>query len=177
MDGVLADFDRALVERGIVNRNDFLHKPKSEWTAADIEIDAQVLKCMREPGWFSNLPPMPDAKELWAFCLPYKPVVLTAKPKYRKGSNHVEQPDRGAVVEAEKREWITKTFGPIPDEQFICCAREEKKNFIGHTPHLHQILVDDLPANIEEWNTAGGIGIVHKSAEMSIYQLKMILNV
>ena len=168
VDGVLANFDQGLINAGIPAQPYYKSVPRSEWTLEQVEEDKRVVFEMTRPGFFRNLPLMDDAKELWNFAAPFRPVVLTARPGLET---------RGVEVAAEKRAWIEEHFGKIEDDQFICCLRSEKQNFIGHTPHPHQILVDDMVENIEAWNKEGGIGIVHQSAEMSIYQLKMILNV
>ena len=166
MDGVLADFDQACLDSGVINRSNFIHKPRSEWTLDEKETANQVSSLMGQEGWWLGIPPMPDYHELWAFIKPYKPVILTARPKKIELAKQVYQ---------EKRDWITKYLGPVPDSQFICCLRSEKKNFIGHAPHRHQILIDDLEANIRDWENAGGTGILHTSAKSSIEALKEIL--
>ena len=39
MDGVLADFDQACLDSGVINRSNFIHKPKREWTLDEKETD------------------------------------------------------------------------------------------------------------------------------------------
>ena len=36
------------------------------------------------------------------------------------------------------------------------------------------VLIDDRPKNIEAWENAGGIGILHKSAKHTIDELKKL---
>ena len=38
------------------------------------------------------------------------------------------------------------------------------------------VLIDDRPKNIEAWENAGGIGIIHESAEKTIAKLKELRN-
>lgn len=163
-DGVLADFNKGLANYGIpLNDNSFIHKPKSEWTKDNKVLDRQVRDVMAVEGFWLDIPPMKDALKLWEFCLPYQPFVLTAKPNDVVWGNRIAN---------EKWIWLTDNLGPIKPSQFICCLRSEKKNFINSSNHKHQILVDDLEANCEEWKSVGGIGIVHISAANSIKELK-----
>lgn len=166
LDGVLADFDAAVARRGVKNRTNFIHKPKSEWTDADKDLDEQVRVCMSTEGFWENIPVMSGAHDLWTYCLPYRPVILTAKPK---------DAEYGPRVAKEKRAWVHKVFGDIQDDQFICCLRSEKQNFIGHTDHRLQILVDDMEINCKEWVAAGGRAVVHTSAEDTIRKLDRII--
>lgn len=168
MDGVLADFNEAVFRMGVPKRQEqSIHKSKDKWTKEDYELNDQVVKCMQAPGFWKNIPLVPDALNLWEFCKFYKPIILTAKPDNFECSLTVEQ---------GKKEWVYTKLGLIPDNQFICCFRSEKKNFIGHTNHKLQILVDDMPQNCKEWEQAGGIGIIHTSAQDSISQLEKIIN-
>lgn len=166
MDGVLADFDGWIAKLGHQNECSFIHRPREEWTPSQIALDKIVVDAMATPGFFRNLEPMPGCHELWNYCKEYDPVVLTARPK---------DPLSAERVTREKRDWITEQFGPIPDNRFICCLRSEKQDFIGHTQHPHQILVDDLEQNCKDWVAVGGIAIIHTSAESSIKQLEQIL--
>jgi 5'(3')-deoxyribonucleotidase len=171
MDGVLADFDKALADRGIVNDHSFLHKHPSEWTEHDKALDAQVVACMNEPGWFYNLDTMPGASDLWHWATVLgtaAPYVLTARPKEEKIAERVTN---------EKRNWIRERF-PLEESNFICCVRSQKSHFAvtwGRDMVEHKnILVDDLPANIAEWQKAGGIGILFTSAEQAIQELRIV---
>ena len=38
----------------------------------------------------------------------------------------------------------------------------------------NNVLIDDRPKNIEAWEAAGGIGIIHTSAKNTIEQLKKL---
>lgn len=65
---------------------------------------------------------------------------------------------RGKIVEAGKREWLKKNMPDMPEDRI----------FIVHGKHLKQnhaskisILVDDMRSTIEQWNAAGGFGILH----------------
>jgi 5'(3')-deoxyribonucleotidase len=160
MDGVLANFDQELVDRGIINDNSFLHLSKSDWTEENKKLDAQVKACMSEEGFWLNLKPMTDALKLWNYCKQFDPAILTALPSHMDGSVD--------WIANEKWIWFTDNFGPLNPERFITCFRPEKKNYSGK----NKILVDDLHANCEEWKQMGGIGILHTSAKDSIKELQ-----
>jgi hypothetical protein len=158
MDGVLADFDAGLRALGI-EPDQTTNKSRSHMTPDEIVLKDKVYDAILAQPFFNTLPLMHDAQELWDFCLPFEPVILTAAPSRESGF---------AKAAREKREWIEAHFGPIPDERFICTNSSKKRNYVGHLPGEYQILVDDRPSNILGWREAGGWGILHLSAESSI---------
>jgi len=159
MDGVLADFDAGLRALGI-EPDQTTNKSRSHMTPAEIVLKDKVYDAILAQPFFNTLPLMPDARELWDFCAKYgEPAILTAAPSRESGFEKAAR---------EKREWIEKHFGPIPDERFICTNSSKKRNYVGHLPGEYQILVDDRPSNVHGWRAAGGFGILHLSAESSI---------
>lgn len=167
MDGVLVDFDTGLLQYGLDSNYKQLNIPKKLWSTEETEHDNKIQEVMKQLGFFYNLPAYKDTLVLWNFCRPYRPFILTARP------NDVSSGDR---VADEKWLWITEHLGPIPPKQFICCLRSEKKNFINSSNHKHQILVDDLEANCKDWQSVGGIGIIHTTAKNSIKELEKYVN-
>lgn len=159
MDGVLADFNRNLREFGVVdNETHFIHKPRDQWTAPQVDLDRRVRGVMELEDFWPSIPPMPDAYELWDYCKQFNVHILTATP------NVTEFRDR---IAEQKRQWIQRTFGPFPAEQIHVCLRAEKAQLAGPT-HL---LVDDMPSNCKEWNAAGGNAILHSTAKNTIQHL------
>jgi hypothetical protein len=63
---------------------------------------------------------------------------------------------------------------PISDERFICTTSSRKHQYMHRKHSDHQILIDDRIDNITAWREAGGIGILHASAEQSIVELREI---
>jgi hypothetical protein len=51
--------------------------------------------------------------------------------------------------------------------------RREKQNFAKNQGRP-AILIDDYPKNVQQFKSAGGIGIVHTSTSNTISQLKRI---
>jgi len=175
MDGVLADFDKALIENGIsLFKDSRLLKQevsKKDWTKEELDRDSKVHHLMSQPGFFRNLEMMTGADQLWVTA--GKPIVLTARPKNDESAHRVCK---------EKREWIEEYFGQIPEDRFICCLRSEKSFYASTSmtrytgePHPN-ILVDDLEWNCLEWKEAGGIAIHFKTMDQAIRDLKELVS-
>jgi 5'(3')-deoxyribonucleotidase len=162
MDGVIADFDRNLREFGVTdNETHFIHKPRTEWTASQVALDLAVRGVMELEDFWPTIPVAPGSYELWDYCKQFDLHILTATP------NVTEFRDR---IARQKREWIQKHFGPFADENVHVCLRAEKAAFAAPT-HL---LVDDMPSNCKEWNAAGGLAIMHSTAQNTIQHLREI---
>jgi len=99
-----------------------------------------------------NLQWMPDGKKLWNYVSKYNPEILSA-------------PSRQDDSRVGKHAWIKRE---IPGAHLILRTAKNKKEFA--CPHC--ILIDDRPQNIESWKEAGGIAILHTSADDTIKQLK-----
>ena len=153
MDGVLADFDSHVQELLGKSLHDF---PTSQegWDAMQPYKDT----------FFKSLKPMPDANDLFdgvrdaAFAKNMSIAVLTAIPKL----------GRMPQSRIHKHCWIDEYFpelscffniGPhAQHKQFHCIPGD--------------ILIDDNMMNIDQWNSVGGFGIYHTSAEDSLAKLR-----
>ena len=96
---------------------------------------------------------------LYQFIARYNPKILSAySPKMATDSK------RG------KMQWLQKNTR-IKKSDINLVLRDQKVKFaqINDKPN---ILIDDYPKNIREWETAGGIGITHKSVRNTISELK-----
>ncbi len=116
------------------------------------------------PGFFSSLRPLPDAFTLWAAIKKYDPFILSARPKtLPQGKN-------------QKVGWLEKYFPDIPGQRIIICLKSEKALYaIDKSSGVANLLIDDDVSNINRWRKAGGIGILHTSAQDSIKQLKTMM--
>jgi hypothetical protein len=76
---------------------------------------------------------------------------------------------RHDVVSKQKRIWL-KNHGIIYKQNFVP-GKSLKYKFA--TPN--SIIIDDTISVIEDWNKAGGIGILHKNAETTIDKLKRLM--
>jgi hypothetical protein len=149
MDGVLVDFDKgykALTGKetthvDVQGKNEF-------WGTFRNGLEGRK---MSEKDYWANLQWMPDGKDLWNHIKQYKPTLLSA-------------PSRDPQSRWGKRIWVKKN---IPGTPLILAYAESKKNYANKTA----ILIDDRISNINDWNAAGGIGILHTSTETTLEKL------
>lgn len=161
MDGVIADFNRNLREFGVVdNETHFIHKPRSEWTQSQKDLDIRVRGVMELDDFWPSIPLCPGAHELWDYCKQFDLYILTATPNVTEFRDRIAQ---------HKREWIWANLDPtFPAERILICLRSEKQ---AHSGPGH-VLVDDMPSNCAEWNKSGGNAVLHTSAADTIRMLK-----
>ncbi|NBB90849.1 MAG: hypothetical protein GVY23_06540 [Spirochaetes bacterium] len=168
LDGVLADFDRAVEE--------ITGLPPSQQTPG-----AMWPRLAGAPDFYANIPWMPDGLALWEHVEPLDPIVLTGLP-------------RGNWAKPQKLEWCRRELGPrVP---VIACMSREKtekawewlEKHPGDTgaggeppaPGEHSsamertvpVLIDDRAFTREPWEAAGGVFIHHASAAQSIRALE-----
>ena len=137
------------------------HLQNNKWIFA--KMDTQCSSChqdihqglldkkMQEKDYWANLQWMPDGKELWDHIKQYKPTLLSA-------------PSRDPQSRWGKRIWVKKN---IPGTPLILAAASAKKNYA----RKNAILIDDRISNINDWNDAGGIGILHTSTATTLEKL------
>ena len=145
LDGVLTDFSKQLCK--------LLNKPLDR--KYDFGNNPKIWKKIDEAGeeYWATMKWMPDGHELWNYVKKYKPTILTA-------------PSRHESSKKGKRVWLRENLPKTPyiiDEDK---SKHAKKDYI---------LIDDRKKNIDKWEKAGGIGILHKSAKGTIKKLKNIL--
>lgn len=142
LDGVLADFDTHY-ERCFGVRPD---------KALD-NVDKRLIA--GRPGFFADMPLMPDAMELWGFVsrLRRRPIILTGVP-----SDVPEAP-------VDKVLMVHRELGA--DVRVITCRPSEKAKYC----QPGDVLIDDWEKHKKLWLKAGGKWITHTSAESSIAQL------
>ena len=151
MDGVLVDFMGGIAK----------HLGKK--TVEQGDIDKVLLSGVgTSKGWWVSLEPMHDAKTLWKYISQYDIQILSACPSICK--------DDKAVI-AGKTAWIKKYLKPSPSKVNIV-QRRDKKTFAAP----NHILIDDHIKNIREFESAGGVGIVHTSAIKTIKLLKSLVS-
>jgi 5'(3')-deoxyribonucleotidase len=153
MDGVLADFDRGIIELcGRQPLNQAKRKPYE-----DDEMWAAVKKVEH---FYDRLEPLPGALDM--FRMLYEQYgaaceILSGIPK----------PRREIVTAGEdKIHWAHRLLSEKLVVNIV--FREEKKNYVTG-PDC--ILIDDLAKNIREWEEQGGTGILFTSAEETLKKL------
>lgn len=139
LDGVLADFDRG-VEEITGKRPDQLGTSEMWRALAGHE------------NFFGTLALMEDAQQLWDFCEPYEPIILTGLP-------------RGDWAAAQKHDWVANMLGR--DVEVITCWSRDKHKWSGPG----RVLVDDRASHADKWEAKGGEFILHRSAQQSIHRL------
>ena len=142
MDGVLADFESGYEELTGIDLRGEFQKGEDFW---DPISKAGV-------GFWAGLKWMPDGQKLWDYLKPFDPVLLSA-------------PSREDSSRIGKHVWVKHK---IPGTKLILRYASQKQELA--TPE--SILIDDRQVNIDQWEAAGGIGILHTSADNTISQLK-----
>ena len=161
LDGVLCDFDshyRALT--GII-------MDWSDYNAGRTKVQPRVGKkggpwwkpLLDHPTFYRDLPLMPGALDLWEMLLPYEPYILSAM------CPHIPQSGR------QKLEWCAEHLGLDHHRVIVVGDRMDKPRYC--LPG--DILLDDQPSNIENWNVEGGYGIRFVSVEQAIADLSKVL--
>lgn len=150
LDGVFVDLDKKIKELYHKRYDD--HGPYEVWSKLTHE----------QPNFFYNLDPMPD------YILLLDAVHKMEDEYYISFLTSMPRPT-GNLITAynDKIKWVRKY---LHDEWLVHTVPgwENKKKYV--TSH-NDILLDDAPRNIREWNEAGGVGILHKNVEGSIILL------
>ena len=157
MDGVLADFDRGVEELCGMPR------PGQGKSRSQEEDDLMWERIRAVERFYDKLEPMPGALELFGTLRGRygdRVEILTGIPK----------PRRGILTAGEdKINWVRRLLGE--DVVVNIVYRAEKVNYCKG-PGC--ILIDDLPVNIKEWESAGGTGILYRGPEETMTQLDKI---
>jgi hypothetical protein len=137
MDGVLVNFDEQFKELTgeYPKQYEQTHTPDEFWG----EIDGAGVGFWRGMKW------MPGGQELYNRASQFDHVLLSS-------------PSRSETSKIGKRLWRRDK---TPDTKLILARSYNKKNYAAP----NHILIDDREDNIQQWVSAGGIGILYKSAE------------
>lgn len=144
MDGVLVDFVRGYQDLTGIDMTGTFDNSDKFWDP----INKAGYK------FWIGLPWMSDGKQMWDYIKKYNPDILSA-------------PSRQDDSRVGKNDWVKRE---IPGAHLILRTMKNKKEFA--CPKC--ILIDDLKPNIDSWVEAGGIGILHTSANETIKQLKKL---
>ena len=154
MDGVLADFDQRFEDLAGMPPREFEDKyGKNEfWDFID---EKHKLK------FWIGIPVMDGAKKLVDFASKYDYELLTA-PSSKKQSR------LGKIL------WVKNHKDLFNTTPFINFKKAKEKHEIKPSLSKSDILVDDRADTIQRWNSAGGTGILYKSANQVINDLKKL---
>lgn len=152
MDGVIADFEKRFKE--------LTGKLPSDYkTETGFMNNFQKII---DGGHFGTLDPMPDFDTLVSF--------LNSLSVEKSILSSTARPHTNFSVASQKMQWLAKVGITWP--KIFVPGKHLKQEHA--TPN--SILIDDTPIVIEQWNAAGGIGILHTDAESTIEKLKQHLD-
>ena len=151
LDGVLADFDRAV--KDITGRLPSELSPKDMWS-----------RLARTPGFYERLEWTPDGRPMWEYVRPLDPTILTGLPL-------------GRWAEPQKRAWCARELGPdVP--VITCMSRDKAVRAREATPeNATPVLIDDRVRLRDRWEAAGGIFIHHTDAWSSALRVAEIYSI
>ena len=144
LDGVLADFELGYKKLTGVDLKGEFFSGEDFWKPIS---KAGV-------GFWVGLQWMPDGQRLWDYIKPFDPIILSA-------------PSRDKSSRLGKALWVRNK---IPGTKLLLRYAKLKQQLATPT----SILIDDRADNINQWEAAGGIGILHTSASNTIEQLKKL---
>lgn len=162
MDGVLADFNTATG-----NAKDLNH-PSSELSPEKRAEKKQFwLNIEQNPDFWADIPVMKNIKDLLNIAKSKGEIFVLSKTPSAK--HFVAGQDYVDFVASEKRKWILKKLGNFFDNEHIIICDGDKGKLIQ--PNANDILIDDRPENITEWQLCGGRGIVFMNSIDTIKEL------
>jgi 5'(3')-deoxyribonucleotidase len=143
MDGVIADFDAGVRKR----YNDFDWHP-TEWAIPYADMGTNFKDFWRDldhPGFWRELPWTHDGKRIQALVEPMRPIILTAAVMPYAGTGKIQ--------------WLKREYPDVvKDKRFLIAGGHSGKAAVAGPG---KILIDDKDENIDEWEAAGGIGILY----------------
>jgi len=139
MDGVLADFFGEWAKL----------MDKDHWTKINDFPDALQKIRDTEKFWL-DLPILPQAKQLLA-------LIKQVKGEYNICSTPLADDPKS---EPHKREWIKKNLAFFPPKNIH--ITHNKPQYATQSDGTPNILIDDYGKNVNEWESAGGIGFKYK---------------
>lgn len=147
MDTVLTDFPAAVRAIG------------GEAGLADNATEEQKMDMYRKIdaaglSFWADMPWMADGKKLWSIIRVFYPTLLTSPGKFVYAIH-----GKGA--------WVRKE---LPGTQLFFSNNKDDY------AERDAVLIDDMEKNIIPWREAGGIGILHRSAENTERQLLSLLS-
>jgi hypothetical protein len=152
LDGVLVNFDQGFKDITNMSKETYVHMygKKELWATIN----------SKGPSWWENLQWMPDGKQLWDVVKNFNVKILSSGTTKNTGD----------LAKVGKLRWIKNNLGDV--ESIIVDASHLKQNYADAKET--NVLIDDLPSNIIQWNAQGGTGILHKSTESTLNKLKQL---
>jgi len=155
MDGVIADFNTRFKDLSGIEPREFESKygRKAFWDFIDEENKIK---------FWVGIPPMPGASELVSYVSKHNYEILTA-PSIKKQSR------------LGKNLWVRNHVGDIfPSKPKVTFKFSKEKHKVKQNLSQFDILIDDRQSIINNWNNAGGFGILYQSTPQAIADLKKL---
>ena len=155
LDGCLCDFEARFEHFAGLSPDEYRIEIAKKYGESQVNkmfwnlIDKQI-----GVRFWRGMPWMPGGKQLWEYIKPYKPTILSA-PSYDESSK------------IGKRLWVQDH---IPGTPLILTPAKQKADYAGP----NKILIDDREDTIFLWKSKGGIGILYKTTDQTINELKKL---
>ncbi len=146
MDGVLCDFFSAVQQL-------------TDQPVNSLSVSMMWSLTREQVNFWENLRWVSGGPQLWKVVDYYGAHILSALP-YSDPSS-----DPG------KREWLRNNIQLTDSSRIHLVTRRNAKQDYAMTNGVSNILIDDYKKNTDEWQAAGGIAILHTSAETSLQEL------
>jgi hypothetical protein len=191
LDGVVADYDAGIRRQGF--SPDPAKKNELNRSGSNDPFKRAMYDAIQGTNFYRWLPYMPGAVKLYQGIAAADPIILTAAPKFGATEEDYFLNPYWLGAAYHKRGWVEHMLLPdalprhvvkwgmlttqhethiaIPDERFICTTSSRKHEFIGRKKSDHQILIDDRRDNCVRWARAGGVAILHTSADLTLEAL------
>lgn len=163
LDGVMCDFPKLLVQLFGTSSYDDVR--------ANIGNDKLWSELGKVDHVFLNLEPMDNCKTLFNYIKSFQQTniinrfeILTSLPY---------STDKLVTSKDDKIAWVRKHLDQYIPVNTVVGGREKAKFVYDE----NDILIDDLPHNIEAWNQAGGTGILFTSNADAMAQLDRVINI
>ena len=150
MDGVIADFFGAIEKKFEIDH----------WK--DLEDPLLAIKGFKNTDWFNTLDLFPTSKKLVQACRDI------AGRDYGICSSPILDDEMNTGY--WKLVWLDR-HGFLPEIPNLIFTKEKYKFANENVSGEPNILVDDKPSNIREWNAAGGIGLLYQANENDVDEL------
>ena len=155
MDGVLTDFETRFVtllrqEGPKYYSKEVIKQVTRPKHFQKLEGDTEFWKFIDQYiglEFWSDMPWMPNGRQLWDFIEPYGPKILTS-------------PSRDNTSRLGKRLWVKNNIQQAPEVLFK--FGDAKADFANES----SILIDDKPSNLDAFASKGGIAIECKDGDV-----------
>jgi 5'(3')-deoxyribonucleotidase len=162
MDGVIADFDQRFIDLTKSKENPSGMTPNEYKDKYGMNQFWDFIDEENKVKFWAGIPKMDGAEKLINYVSKYDYEILTA-PSIKKQSRI------GKMV------WLRKIHPNLfPDTPKVNFKSAKEKHKVKSTLTKTDILIDDKQSTIDNWDAAGGTGILYTSADKTIEKLEKL---